>query len=519
MRRLQRLIAQRISENRLLVAMWLVLLIAQPRVPVEHILARDDLAMWLILTLCCCVYLQGRQLGPGPHPMLTPRKRLDGRMLRSIARTAAPVVLLAWYDTGAQIGLRMLEEVGLSGITPISVLGTTGHGPAQLISLLAASITGSIIVGVAMAIGGRHGETAWSPAGRPQGCLWLFGAPALLGLVIFLGMISPLDPGLALDLVSLPIGRWVGLSGLLGLAFLTVGLLDGRSRHLRQRLSAGRRDGSKYKQDLFPYLLAIGGPGGGLFILFVLYELFGGLDFNQAYVGALHVAVWASVIWSRPDPLARACILHEVVPTGGGDPKVKDRALGFDQPPEGALRFSPLRIKRTRVVHPWLVPVRGSRIADLDDPIMPLWDRRPPFLSHHILGAAAFEPDPLTRGTQSSVITVRIRASEDDDTVQVKSEGGGGTKRLVVLRSYPRVGAPRRMRLATYRWDTSIPEESIQVLDGRTEVATLVDGDVLVVSSEGVARAYEIEIGQPLYERSQVEAFRPPQLEDYVKAG
>ena len=41
-------------------------------------------------------------------------------------------------------------------------------------------------------------------------------------------------------------------------------------------------------------------------------------------------------------------------------------------------------------------------------------------------------------------------------------------------------------------------------------------GSILVHSTEGIARAYELEIGAPVYDWEEAMLQRPPQLEDYV---
>jgi hypothetical protein len=212
-----------------------------------------------------------------------------------------------------------------------------------------------------------------------------------------------------------------------------------------------------------------------------------------------------------------SCVLHEVIPVGGADsaPAV-GQANAFDVPPEGALRFNPLATRRTLVMHPWLVPVRSSRIAELDDPIQPLWDVPPPLASDHVLGEASFEPDPLTKQDQWEVITVRLRGRADMSSVK---SGDSQTKRMVVLRPFPATGRTTRARMATYRWEQNVPEDTIQILDATTQTAELRDGDILLLSSEGVAKAFEVEIGAPVFRFADANAFRPPQLEDYVEVG
>ena len=62
-----------------------------------------------------------------------------------------------------------------------------------------------------------------------------------------------------------------------------------------------------------------------------------------------------------------------------------------------------------------------------------------------------------------------------------------------------------------------MPDATVQIVDANTETLTLTDGCVIVLSTEGVARAFELEIGAPVYELNEAIGFRPPQLEDYVK--
>jgi hypothetical protein len=57
----------------------------------------------------------------------------------------------------------------------------------------------------------------------------------------------------------------------------------------------------------------------------------------------------------------------------------------------------------------------------------------------------------------------------------------------------------------------------VQTVDANTQRLLLTNGCVIVLSTEGVARAYELEIGAPVYQLNEAINFRPPQLEDYVK--
>lgn len=480
--RVQRAVADAVAENLDLLGLWVIGVVVWPLVPVGHLLARDDLVPWMALNLSLALLLRGREIGAGPHPMLNPRRSTLGAWLRRGALVLAPLVMLAAYDAGR-------ERSALYAV---------------------AMVVGVVAIATLLALGREEGETAWNPPGTSAWLRWLFLAVSLPALAGWLGVASRFE--------SIPWASQGAPAGLIGFSFLAVGLIAGRVRNLSQRRAAGFRDGRPYRMDLFPFLLAFLGPSLGFFVLHQIFGRLGGLDFNQAYVGSLHVLVWAALIWAGREPIARTVILHEVTPTSGADPEAKGAANPFDQPPEGALRFNPLQTKRIRVLHPWVVPVRGARIADLDDPIQPLWSRSPPPLPLHILGEARFEPDAVTRGTQGEVITIALKGG--DDTTTTLSEGSDGqTRRMVILRPFLPPGVPRRRRVATYAWDEDIPEQAIQVIDNTVETATLRDGDVIVISAEGVARAYEVEIGEALYSHLDAAAFRPPQLEDYVKAG
>jgi hypothetical protein len=483
MRRLFGILARRIRENLDLIILWVGLVVAQPLIPVDHYLARDDLTAWLMLTLSLTALLRARHLGSGPHPMLTQRRAPFGALTRRVALVLVPWLLLAWY-------------LGAWSLTP-SMMGT------GFVLLL--------VVIVLLSMGRKHGLTAWNPPGSSAGVGW-FAYTVFMALILaMLGWLCGAASLPWIDGSVLP--GWMGMAGMVGIGFLSIGLLAGRARNRRQRKTAGRRDGKPYRPDLFQAALALFGPSVGLALL---YQILGGLmDFSQAYAGALYVVVWAAVLWQRPDPIARACVLHEVVPSGGGDKEAKASALSFDRPPEGALRFNPIRTKRILVMHPWLVPVRQARIEKLDDPVRPLWAQHTPLLPHHILGEACFEPDPITRATQWDVLTIKMGARTDVSTVAAED---AKTRRIAILRAYPR-GFFRRRKVLTYRWEEKGLKESIQVIDATTERATLMDGDLLVLSAEGVARAFEVELGAPLYSTHEFESFRAPQLEDYVKVG
>lgn len=478
--RIRATVVRAIGRNLDLLGLWFVMLLLQHFVPVGNILARNDLLPWTAVALSAVAVLRGRPLGAGPHPRLTRRTTEFARYTFMALLAVTPWTLLTLHDAAASWALK---DVGLAmGLVVVS----------------------AILLGLSV----NHNRTAWSP---PQGWwsgafLWAFMCLLLVGSVLSAGFIRHFGG----DEVW---ARAVSAAVVLGASFLGVGLIGGRPRHHRQRVVAGRKDGMRHTRTVFPSILATFGPSVGLGVLFFVLP---DLDFSFAFVASLLTIVWGAVIWPPEDPVAIACLLHEVVPIGGNDTPSQATAKPFHLPPEGALRFNPLRIRRTMVAHTWYVPVRASRIADLDDPVRLLWPDpiTPP--GHHVLGDATFEPDPLTKGPQWDVVTVRIRSQED--TSSIKKGGDGKTRRMVILRAFTEGMLFRRAQLRTYAWDASIPEEAVQVLDATTPTAVLKTGDLIVLSSEGVAHAYEFEVGGPIYwEKSSLGA-RPPQLPDYVKS-
>lgn len=476
LRGLQITLLRALSRNADLVAIWMALLVAQHHVPVTHFLGRDDLLPWMVLTLSVVAFFRAQRFGMGAHPMLTPRIDTINSYIQKGAAAVAPWALLYVYDAGV------------------------ANDPKPLGFAIAVAVGVVVLVSV----GSSHGQTAWNPE---RGVAFGMVAGTASVLVSSVGVAGAAQRVLG----HLPIVAAVTRALVVGLAFLTIGLMSARIQNHRQRKAAGRKDGKAHTEQVFPAFLATAGP---TFTLAVIFAVVKGLDFDQAFIVSLLIVVWAAVVWPPQAPIMVSCVLHEVLPTGGADPRPSTgQALGFDTPPAGALRFNPLYTRRTLVMHPWMVPVRSSRIAELDDPIKPLWDVPPPLLSDHLLGDAAFEPDPLTRQDQWEVLTVRLRGRAD---TQSMSGGQAQVRRIVILRAFPPPGHSARPRVATYKWEEDIPEETIQVLDPTTEVAQLRDGDILVLSAEGVAKAFEVEIGAPVYRVADANQFRAPQLEDYV---
>lgn len=477
------------ERNSDLLLAWLALAVFQVTVPADAILARADLAPWLTLCVAVAAGLRARTLGDGPHPSLTPRRALWSGRIGRVGLILAPVAVLRWHDAAWLASVPVLVE----------------------------AVGWSLAVGIATAIGARDGEVAWRPRGGPAWLWWVLRVSAVIGIALFIGLrqrdATPLDA----RLVGSTVAQITLISALLGLQFLSLGLLPDRLAWRWQRRAAGRRDGADDEPSRFAFALALFGPAGGYVLLMVLNHRFGAAyGFGQATVSALYVLAWAAVLWPPRIPVAVSCLLHEIQPAGGHDPAARDEANTFEQPPVGALRLDPRGVKRLRVLHHWVVPVHDARVEDLDDPVRPLWRRRPAALPFHVLGNAAFEPDIRSQAPQWRTVTIRLDALED---ITALDQGSVQTRRLAVLRPFasrgPRAPAPPR----TYRWDSPVAPGAVQVVDATTDRITLQDGDILVLSTEGVARAYELEIGAPVYAWSEIGHVRPPQLEDYVGGG
>lgn len=453
--------------------LWWALVVIQPLVPRDHALAAPDLTPWATLALGLAALLRARPLGPGAHPALRPRRSTSEAVLRQLGLALVPGALLGLYQGGAQPGW---GDLGLG-------LGL-GVGAAVLLRL-----------------GQDHGRTAWVPEGvqslRNTMLLLCYGTMAALAGAV---------------------GRWapwpeLGPALLLGLGFLTVSRAADRPVHLAQRAAAGRRDGQPWRPSRFSAVLALLGPSLSWGLALALSRALDGQPgFDLGFVVTLLVAVWAALLWPRPRVAAVCCLLHEVVPTGGSDPDPDSAALSFEAPPEGALRLDPLTVRRTLHIHPWLVPVEDARIGELDDPVRPLWASPPPPLASHTLGEAAFLPDPHSHEPQLREITVSLRGNRDTAAIR---GGDVQTRRLVVLRPFPAPGEPRRGGGRTWRWERELPQGALQVVDAASTAITLRDGDILVLGSEGVARAFEVELGEPLTADALPSPARAPQLEDY----
>ena len=217
------------------------------------------------------------------------------------------------------------------------------------------------VAGFFLMLARKHQVTAWNPAGLSSAIMWTVGPALMLILSAAAGWYDVQE-------WSSTIHDGVGISVLIGVGFVSISLMLGKfETYVNVVRLVDETDDPIF--GLFRLLLAFFGPIIGLYLLQQLYLLmFGRLfDFNQSFVIALHVVGWTAVIWQRPVPIAVYCMLHEVIPYGGIDGK-GDTALSFEEAPEGSLRINPLKLRRTRAMHLWKVPVQAARIEDLDDP-------------------------------------------------------------------------------------------------------------------------------------------------------
>lgn len=470
------------AENLDLLAVFGLSVLVVPLVPTGTLLARADLVPWATAVIAVAGLLRGRTLGDGPLPSLTARRWPLGVRLRQASRVTGPLASMLWFDAAA-------------GLT--------------LPALYAAIATTAVTV-VLRRFAGRDGLTAWFPRGHQPIRGWIVRSLLTIAAVVAAGLSSRPLAGSALI--------WLPISAYVGVLFHSLGLLEDRLQSRAQRVAAGRRDGHPHRPTRHRYLLAAAGPSLGLLLLLWLHVgLIGPVGFEQAPVVTLHILAWTGILLPRRTPMAVSCLLHEVVPVGGRDPGAQPgRVVPFDEPPAGALRMDPVAVKRLRVLHHWVVPVRDPRLEVLDDPIRPLWPRQNPPIAHHALGDGSFEPDPITGRSQLFEITVRLREQADMGRVD---EHNAQQRRMVVLRPFADWWATLRRQGRTYRWDRALPANAMTVVDASTRSLSLRDGDLLVLSTEGVARAYELEIGAPVFDLDAFGRQRPPQLEDYVAGG
>ncbi|MBK7760043.1 MAG: hypothetical protein IPI35_27285 [Deltaproteobacteria bacterium] len=486
-------LVNQLIEDRDLVGAWMLLTAAQPLVNPASPLAGADLSWWATLSVSITAALRGRALGEGPHPALAPQRTFVGQLALRAAMALVPWTLLAWAELGRTIPVKAAAEPSLAAVV----------APALTLALLGLRW-----------LSWREGRTAWLPHARVSPLVWavlLAAVPVVMAFV--LGVVcAALPPAM---------GAPTFTASLIGLGFVSAALFAGRIQHVLQRRAAGYRDGEPWRPRWFRFGLALLGPPAGVLIAVVALapaaELGLGLAVggDQAYIVALYVLAWGRVLWPRPLPLARTVVLHEVVPTGGGDSSAETlTARAFSEIPSGSLRINPLRLRRTRVMHPWVVPVMRPGLSEEAQALASPWPIPPAPAPLHALGEARFEPDPVLGRAQLDEITLRMQSHADDNGVDLREDGL--TRRIVVLRAFPS-GPSQSAQSRTFSWDDTLPEASAQVIDNRTTQATLRDRDVILIASGGRARLFEVELGATTSDPFLFELGRAPQIEDYVR--
>ena len=169
--RIRRTVTTTFRRNLDMLGVFVLFLALAPSVPVDHILARPDLAPWMMLALSCAAYLRARPIGDGAHPQLTVQLSRVGKMFHTAAFTVTPIIALAWHDAGFNLAQSMLPEEPVL-FDPI---------------FLGAGAAGLIVVPVLLVFGRRHEATSWDPPGRRTVVKWLFWALPLSMISLLAG--------------------------------------------------------------------------------------------------------------------------------------------------------------------------------------------------------------------------------------------------------------------------------------------------------------------------------------------
>lgn len=469
-----------VASNRDLLLVGALALCLLPLVPRSHWTARDDLVPWSILILCAAAAVRDPAGVVPPNPALTARR--ERRLIARAVRAMLPLVLGLWYEGGRR-----------------SALWVGGGVPDADLGQIAIWVVGaSLSWGALRVAASRHGETAWRDPAAPSAWSWAWTAPLAL-VSAGAGLLGALIP-------------WVGAAALVGVCFVALPLALQRRQNRWQRARASDEQALDW---LKPLLLDALGPS----LCLVVLHLSAGAPqlasrasgFDEAGMVTIAILSWAIALWPRPQPLARLVLLHEVRPAGGVNPAQSWQPGAAAAPPRGSLRVSPVALRRTRIFHPWWVPVRGGRVAGNDVPSVALWPSDEPTSSaDHVLGEAAFLPDDSGQ-VQTGEITIQL--TEAPGTVEARRVEELGQRRVVVLRAFGRT--PRST--SPWRWSPALTMDAVQEARAGVRTLTLRDGDLLVLASGGVARAYEVELGVTLTERRDAERLRTPSLGDYTQ--
>lgn len=470
-----------------LLTFWLVTVLAQAIVPRTSYLADASLLPWLAVTLSGCLLLRDCSMLPAAHPALSQRRSMALGLVRRLTAASVPWVLLLWHE---YLCARQSHEALLPFLFSMA-------GGASLI----------LLVGVSFSQ--RERLTAWTPeqGGYP---LLLLGAILLVTLPAWI-LQAPFWQ--ETDTIVLYLRTLLPPALFTGSTFLLAGLLLTPPRDFQQFVVGQRHQG----RTRLAILLRLLGPLLAAFLLpfpsmtlfhWLFLTQFSGLGFGGVMVHALFACLMYAALYPRPVPVAMACIFHEVRPSGSGEDDA-EKIADFVKSPEGSLVFNPLNIERTRRLHPCLMPVESNQLALFESRAPHLWplEGLPP--QSFLLGHASFE----VSGGKPQWTTVTIRKASRD-VISWKSHLGYNLQRMLILRAF----SPRwfRRNREAFEHEGRSWEGQTQSLGDVSDTMNLMNGDIVVLSIGGVIRAYEFEIGCPVYATDLVAHERPGILEDYV---
>lgn len=473
-----------------LLGLWYALVLLQSFVPRDWYLADVRLLPWLAVTLSACLLLRHNSLLPAPHPALVSRRSPLAAVIQRLTIALTPWVLLAFVEF-------LLDRQRVDVAHP---------------ALATVTMAGFLILIIGASVGHRHRLTAWNP--RQRGYGWLVIGSTFLAL--FPLLIAAWWPD------RQPVGssgyamsEFLTLPLYVGATFLLAGILATPPRDVGQFLSAqlsrpnrsiAQTLGLLIMPPLAAWLLATLGLG----VFHTLYLLrYDALGFNGVLIHMLFVCMCTAALFPRPVPIAMACLFHEVRPAGAEKPQEEARVRDFTESPEGALVFNPLNVERTGRIHFCRIPVESNSLTLFESNAPWLWPLEGMAAQAHLFGFVSFE----SSGTKPQWQEVTIRKAARD-VVSWKSEMGYNLQRMLILRPY--TSSWFRRRGTVFDHEGKAFEGQIQSMGDLADTMSIQHGDLILLSIGGVIRAYEFEIGAPLYEQDLVAHERLPILEDYV---
>lgn len=468
--------------------LWMGLVLAQALVPRTHYLADLSLLPWVTLTTSLCLLLRYYPLMPTPHPALSMRKATALALARRLSAVLVPWVLLLWVELA--VDLRQDGKLTLE--------------------LGAATLGATLLLGLGMFYSQQQGLTAWTPTqGGYKRLMSLLCLGAGLPLFLLEPRANPMrDSGLTLG------GIWL-LPCLVGASFLLASSQLTPARDMAQFVAGQAHHGRPavriWLQVLAPLLATWFLPVLGLGALNAFYlERYGDLGFSGAMLHALVICLFTGALYPRAVPVAMACIFHEVRPKGEEEEPEEGKVSDFTASPEGSLVFNPLHVERTRRIHPVLIPVESPQLALFEARVPYLWPLEGVAPQNQLLGHASFEVQGAYPQWQE--ITVR-KASRD--LIAWKSQLGFNLQRILILRSFSESWLP--IQEVTFDHEETRWEGQVQSMADPGDTLSLRTGDMVVLSVGGSIRAYELEIGAPVYPGDPVAHERLPVLEDFVR--